>query len=541
MYRPSTLFYRFKHDLPAGIVVFFVALPLCLGIALAGGAPLFSGMIAGILGGIVVGSLSNSPLSVSGPAAGLVSIIFVSITTLGSFEAFLVAVIIAGIIQILLGVIKAGMIANYFPSNVIKGMLTAIGIIIILKQLPIALGYGKTKDSLLSFLQHHGPNALAFITEKIQYIDLGATTISLLSIVIMLLWESRWISAKLKIIPGGLIAVAASIALSQLIFKHYSFLLIEPNHFVQVPIAHNLSEFYSFFKTPDFDVLYRKDIYAIGLTIAIVASIESLLSVEAIDKLDRQRRVTNPNRELLAQGIGNILSGLLGGLPITSVIVRSSANFNANAQSKFATIIHGNILLICVIGIPSLLNMIPLAALASILLLTGFKLCKPSIFIGFFQKSKYQWVPFVVTVLAIVFTDLLYGVAIGLATSVSAILVGNFKNSFVIFTEQTENKDLVLVHFSEEVSFLNKAEIRKMLDHLPKNSSVILDASDSKYIDFDVQELIREFIQLKAPHYNIQCHTIGFKEDYKIHNSDSASEIKEKYPVFEMVIRKTFL
>ncbi len=510
MYRPSTLFYRFKHDLPAGIVVFFVALPLCLGIALAGGAPLFSGMIAGILGGIVVGSLSNSPLSVSGPAAGLVSIIFVSITTLGSFEAFLVAVIIAGIIQILLGVIKAGMIANYFPSNVIKGMLTAIGIIIILKQLPIALGYGKTKDSLLSFLQHHGPNALAFITEKIQYIDLGATTISLLSIVIMLLWESRWISAKLKIIPGGLIAVAASIALSQLIFKHYSFLLIEPNHFVQVPIAHNLSEFYSFFKTPDFDVLYRKDIYAIGLTIAIVASIESLLSVEAIDKLDIHNRITPPNRELIAQGTGNILCGVLGGLPMTAVIVRGAANVQAGARSRWSSFMHGVFLLLAVLLIPSLLNRIPYAALAAILLFTGYNLTPPRLYRNIWRQGMTQFLPFILTIVVILLTDLIIGVSIGLLLSVYFIVQNNFQAEFRLERTKRHETDHVYITLNTNVTFLNKVKIAQLLDKIEPYTVLTIDGANSNFIDYDVREVISDFA-LKAKERHIELHLIGIE------------------------------
>jgi carbonic anhydrase len=525
-----------KADLPAGIVVFLVAMPLCLGIALASGAPFFSGMIAGIIGGIVIGLLSNSQLSVSGPAAGLTAVVLASINQLGAFEIFLLAVVIAGVIQIVSGFLKAGAIANYFPSSVIKGMLTAIGIIIILKQIPHAFGYDKDAEGDFYFLQVDGENTFSGLFNSIARIDLGATVICLVSLAILILWERPFFKKNLKLIPGGLVAVVAAVVLNQIFLNTGSSMAITNDQLVNVPVASSFNEFTSFFTLPDFSQLKNPQVYIIALTLAAVASIETLLCIEAVDRIDPEKRATSPNRELFAQGIGNMFSGLIGGLPITSVIVRSSANVNAQAKSKASTIIHGLLLLICVTLIPGLLNKIPLSSLAAILLITGYKLCNPALFKKVISNGKYQWVPFVVTVIAIVFTDLLTGVGIGLGVSILALLYGNYKNSYFFHKEKHHQGEAILIHLAEEVSFLNKASIKLTLEHLPENSTVIVDAYDSQYIDHDVLELIRDFKDVQAPLKNIDCKTVGFKEAYKIANTDNVQSVKEYIPRYHSVI-----
>lgn len=507
-----------KYDFQSSIVVFLVAVPLCLGIALASGAPFFSGLIAGMVGGIVIGVFSNSQLSVSGPAAGLTAIVLSSILQLGAFEVFLVAVVLAGIIQLALGFAKAGSIANYFPGNVIKGMLTAIGIIIILKQIPHAFGYDVTAEGHLSFMQPDGSNTLSSLLKPLSHIHLGVTIITAVAIAILILWEKPFMK-KLRIVPGALTAVIVSILLNELFALAIPSLAISSAHLVQVPVANSLGEFISFFTLPDFNAAFRSDVLMVAVTLAAVASIETLLCIEAVDKMDPHRRITNQNRELKAQGIGNILSGLIGGLPVTSVIVRSTANINAGARSKASTIMHGLLILICCLFIPVLLNKIPLAALAAILLVTGYKLAKISIFKQMFANGKYQWLPFMVTVVAVVFTDLLTGVGLGLATSAVCILYGNLKNSYYFHKDKYQDGELIRIHLSEEVSFLNKASIKLTLDHLPQNSMVLIDASETQYIDFDVLELIKEFRDVKAPERNITCVLAGFKEKYKITNT----------------------
>ncbi len=532
----KNIFAHFKNDFPAGIVVFLVAVPLCLGIALASGAPFFSGMIAGIIGGIVVGFMSNSHLSVSGPAAGLAAVVLASITKLGAFETFLLAVFLAGAIQLLLGFLKAGAIANYFPSSVIKGMLTAIGIIIILKQIPHAFGYDKDAEGDFSFIQMDGENTFSGLINSINKIDFGATLICLISLAILILWERPFFKKKLRLLPGGLVAVITAVVLNELFVKSGSTMGVTGEHLVNVPVAGNFSEFLGLFTFPDFSQITNPQVYIVALTIAAVASVETLLCVEAVDKLDPDKRTTSPNRELVAQGVGNMASGLIGGIPITSVIVRSSANVNAQAKSKMSTIIHGLLILVCVTLIPAIINKIPLASLAAILLMTGYKLCNPALFKKMFAIGKYQWVPFVVTVLAIVFTDLLTGVGIGLLVSTLALLYGNYKNSYYFHKEKHHEGESILIHLSEEVSFLNKASIKLTLEHLPNNSTVIIDAYDSQYIDYDVLELIRDFKDIQAPLKNITCKTVGFKDKYNIVNTDNVQSIKEYIPKYHSVI-----
>ena len=506
-----------KSDLSASIVVFLVAVPLCLGIALASGAPFFSGLIAGIVGGIVIGTLSNSQLSVSGPAAGLTAIVLAAITKLGAFEVFLAAVVLAGFIQLVLGFIRAGSIANYFPGSVIKGMLSGIGIIIIIKQIPHAFGYDKNGEGSFAFFEKDGNNMFSALLEPLSKIHFGVTIITAVSLVLLILWEKPFMK-KAKMVPGALVAVIVSILLNALFQSVAPSLAVAKDHLVQIPVPSGINEFLGLFRFPNFSVILKSEVIITAVTLAAVASIETLLCIEAVDKMDPLKRVTNPNRELKAQGVGNIVSGLLGGLPITSVIVRSTANLNAGAKTKMSTILHGVLILVCVIVIPGILNMIPLGALAAILLMTGYKLAKLSIFKQMFANGKYQWIPFVITVLAVVRLDLLTGVALGLAANIIAILYGNLKNSYYFHKEKHNEGETIHIRLSEEVSFLNKASIKLTLDHLPQHSTVLIDASTTRYIDFDVLELIKEFKEVKAPLNNIRCTLVGFKEKYRISN-----------------------
>ncbi len=526
----KNLFANLKSDLPSGLVVFLVALPLCLGIALASGAPFFSGIISGIVGGIVIGALSNSPLSVSGPAAGLAALVMGALVSIGDYSLFLCAVLIAGILQILLGLAKLGGIANYIPSSVIKGMLTSIGILIIAKQIPHAFGYDKDEKGNITELFPYGQEDMHELLQPLQHIEVGVFLICLLSIIIMVLWEKPFIKKRIKFIPGALVAVIVSVIINEIWIRTGSVLAVQNEHLVQIRVAKSAGEFFSFFTLPDFNGFLNSSVIVYGVIIALIASLETLLSIEAIDNLDPQRRVTNTNRELFAQGVGNTVAGLVGGLPVTSVIVRSSANVNSGAQSKLSTIIHGTLLLVSIILIPALLNMIPLSSLAAILLITGYKLAKPSVFKNFWSAGKYQFVPFIVTVVVIIAVDLfkaipvlsgkglLVGVLSGIVAAIGAILYGNLKNSYFFHKEKHHEGDTIRMRLAEEVSFLNKAAIRQTLDHMPENSTVVIDASGTSYIDFDVLELIKEFRDIKAPLKDIQLQLVGFKEAYKMEN-----------------------
>ncbi len=521
---------NFKTDLSSGLVVFLVALPLCLGISLASGAPFFSGLISGIIGGIVVGFLSGSKLSVSGPAAGLAALVLSAITNIGAFDLFLCAVLIAGILQILMGVAKLGGIANYFPSSVIRGMLTSIGILIIAKQIPHAFGYDKDSKGNLSALFPFGDEDLHELFQPLHHINMGVMIICLISIIIMVVWEKPVIKNRIKFIPGALVAVLAAIVINEIFKATNSSLAVNTEHLVQIKVANSPSDFLSFFTLPDLKGFTNSKVIVTGVMIAIIASLETLLSIEAVDNLDPERKVTNNNKELLAQGIGNTIAGLIGGLPITSVIVRSSANLNAGAKSKFSTIFHGVLLLVCVISIPRLLNYIPLSALAAILLITGYRLCKVSVFSQMIKNGKYQYIPFFVTVFVIMSIDLfglvkhfkgeglLIGVVAGLIAAFGAILHGNLKNSYFFHKDKHQSGDIISMRLSEELSFLNKAAIRETLDHIPKKSTIIIDASNTDYIDFDVLELFKEFRDIKAPLKKITCKLEGFQEKYEIEN-----------------------
>jgi len=515
MNKQTSLFSNIKSDFSAGLVVFLIAVPLCLGIALASGAPLFAGMISGIIGGLVIGFLSGSQLSVSGPAAGLTAVVLVAITKLGAFDIFLMAVVIGGAIQLILGLIKAGTVANYFPSNVITGMLTAIGIIIILKQLPHAFGYDANSEGDFTFFQVDGDNTFSALLSAVNHISIGATLITVISIFIILYWSKI---PKLNVVPAPLVAVITGILLN-MAFSGNELLALGSNHLVSLPVPSSFGDFIGQFTFPNFSSIGNKDVWITGVTIAIVASVETLLNVEATDKLDPMKRYTSPNRELKAQGVGNIVSGLIGGLPITSVIVRSSANINAGGKTKMSSMTHGALLLICAALIPALLNKIPLATLAAVLLVTGYKLCKISIFKEMFKNGKYQWVPFVVTVVAIVFTDLLIGIALGMVVSVLAILRGNMKSSYYFRKEKYHSGDSIRLELAQEVSFLNKASILLTLDHMPENITLVIDAHKTAYIDFDVLQTIREFKDIKAPQKNIKVILTGFKTAYNIQNT----------------------
>ena len=479
-------------DIPAGIVVFFVAVPLCLGIALASGAPLFSGVISGIVGGIVVGLLSKSQLGVSGPAAGLAVIVLVAIQDLGSFQVFLMAVVLAGFVQILLGILKAGIIGYYFPSAVIKGMLAAIGIIIFLKQIPHAFGYDKDYEGDLDFFQPDGYNTFTELGHMIEFISSGATIIAAVSLAILILWEQKFMKQiKLfQIVQGPIVAVGVGIGLN-LAFAGSGF-AIDGEHTVNLPVAEGLKGFFGQFTLPDFGSITNSEVWIVAVTIAIVASLETLLSVEATDKLDPQKRVTPTNRELFAQGIGNVVSGLIGGLPVTQVIVRSSANIQSGGKTKLSTVFHGLLILFSAMVIPFVLNMIPLACLAAILLLVGYKLAKPALFKEMYKAGRIQFIPFIVTVVGIVFTDLLIGISLGMVVAVFHILYENLKTSY--FLKTREQGDKIIIELSEHVTFLNKGAILKVLDEIEVGQSVIIDASRSEFIHPDVVEIIENFI-----------------------------------------------
>lgn len=515
------LFAHLKADFPAGLVVYLVALPLCLGVALAStGRPdlLFSGIIAGVVGGVVIGMLSGSALGVSGPAAGLVVIVFTAIETLGTFEAFLLAVFFAGIIQIIAGLLKAGIVGYYFPSSVIKGMLTAIGITLLLKEIPHAFGYDEDYMGDFSFAQKDGHNTFSELYYAVRYSSTGAIIISVISIGLLILFDQPFMKRiqLFKFLPGALFVVLIGILLNSIFGSAMPDLAMTGKHLVQLPVASNATEFFSFFKFPDFTAVSNPQVYIVAGTIAIVASLETLLSVEATDKLDPHKRNTPTNRELTAQGVGNMVSGLIGGLPITQVVVRSSANINSGGQTKLATIIHGSILLLSAILIPVYINLIPLASLAAILLMVGYKLAKPSLFKGMYKLGWEQFVPFFVTVAAILATDLLKGITIGMIVAIYYILRKNYRHSFYYNKEKHKEGEVIRITLSEEVTFLNKGSIRHELAHMPANSTVIIDGSKSVNIDFDVLEIIQDFKKYTAVDKNITVETIGINEVYSV-------------------------
>lgn len=524
----------FKSDLLSGMVVFLVALPLCLGIAVASGAPPFGGIICGVIAGIVVGALSGSNVSVSGPAAGLIAIVLAAITDLG-YEPFLVAVVIAGVIQLLLGIIKAGTISSYFPTCVIEGMLVAIGIIIIKKEIPHAIGYDKMHEG--DFFNFEKGSEAGFFTEiinAINYAHLGAILVTVVSIGILVAFNKVQALKKIKAIPGALVVVVVGILLNEIFRSTGSNLLISQEHLVTLPTASTFNEFIGQFSNPDFSAFANAKVWIVGVTIAIVASIETLLCLEASDKMDPLKRFSSANTELRAQGVGNILSGLVGGLPMTSVIVRTTANINAGAKTKLSAMAHGVFLLLTIILIPGLLNKIPMACLAAILIMIGLKLASPKVFKHMWNAGKYQFVPFIATVVAVVLTDLLKGVGIGLAVSIIFLLKGNMKLAYFFKKEKHQEGETIYIDLAQEVSFLNKAAIKQTLAHLPANSKVVIDAANTVYIDYDVLQLIRDFLNFGSKDKNITVKLKNFKKAYKmedavhVHSQQDHVEEEEK-------------
>ncbi len=514
MTKKINLFANLKSDFSSGLVVFLVALPLCLGIALASGAPLFSGIISGVVGGIVVGFLSKSHLSVSGPAAGLTAIVLTAITDLGAFNIFLTAVALAGVIQLILGFIKAGSISNYFPTNVIEGMLAGIGVIIILKQIPHAFGYDPDFEGDEAFFQSDGQNTFTELFQVFNHVQLGSILITLVSLAILILWNKVEFLKKIKLIPPALVAVIVSIILNEFFIQSNSNFAVLKEHLVSLPVPTSLEEFKNIIVTPDFYALSSSKVWIVGITIAVVASIETLLCIEAADRMDVQKRYTDTNVELKAQGIGNILSSLLGGLPMTSVVVRTTANNTAGAKSKMSSIIHGVLLLISVLSIPTILNKIPLATLAAVLLMIGYKLANPKTVKHFWEKGKYQFIPFMATLLAVVFTDLLKGVALGMIISIIFVLKGNMQRAYKFRKEKYHDGDVIHIDLAQEVSFLNKAAIKSTLASIPENSKVEINATDTVYIAHDVLDLIKEFKKVTSKKVNIKVKLVGFKKAY---------------------------
>ncbi len=487
------IFQNLTADFSASIVVLLVAIPLCLGIALGSGAPLFAGIIAGVVGGIVVGIISGSQLSVSGPAAGLIVIVATAILKLHAYEAFLLAVVIAGVIQLILGIAKAGVIGDYIPNSVIKGMLAAIGLILILKQFPHLVGYDSDFSGDETFGQNDSENTFSGLASALNYITPAAVVIGAVSLGILILWEQKFFKSKklFQLIPAPLIVVLVGTIISQWFISNQPQFALETKHLVNLPIAANMHEFASFFTFPKLEYLKNPDVWVTAVTLAIVASLETLLGIEASDKLDPLKRVTPTNRELVAQGVGNICSGMLGGLPITSVVVRSSANVNAGNKTKLSTILHGTFMLICVAFIPFILNKIPLASLAAILIFTGYKLAKVSLFKDFYQKGWDQFVPFVVTIAAILMTDLLKGILVGIAVGLFYMIRSNFRSAVLVVSDNNK----FLFRLRKDVSFLNKPIIKEKLEEVPENAFVLIDATRADFIDKDVIEEINNFMK----------------------------------------------
>jgi len=499
-------------DAAAGLVVFLVALPLCLGIALASNAPLMAGIISGVVGGLLVAWISGSHTSVSGPAAGLAAVVFAQIAALKSFEAFLVAVMLAGLMQIGLGALRAGFIAAFFPSSVIKGLLAAIGVLLILKQIPHVVGHDADPEGEMGFIQPDGRNTFSELIASLFDFEAGATLVGLLSLALLLVWDRT--KLKQLRVPAPLVVVVLGVLVNHVLRHFGSNWAISDSHLVQVPTAASIAELFQQMPGPDFRALSNPSVYTAAVTIAIVASLETLLNLEAVDKLDTHKRTSPPNRELLAQGVGNCVAGLLGGLPLTSVIVRSSVNINAGAVTRMSAFIHGVLLLLLVVLVPHWLNEIPLAALGAILLATGLKLASPALFRQMWTEGRNQFLPFIVTVLAIVFTDLLVGIITGLATSLGFILHSNFRRPLRRFMEHHVGGEVLRIEFSNQVSFLNRAVLEQTLNSVPAQGHVVLDARNTDYIDPDILDLIDDFRKQTAPARNLKVSLVGFKDHY---------------------------
>ncbi|MDO9048311.1 MAG: carbonic anhydrase family protein [Methylobacter sp.] len=507
----NSLFANLKYDLSAGIAVFLIAIPLSLGIALASGAPLFSGLIAGIISGIIVAPLSGSSLGISGPTAGLAIIVWAAIDKLG-FNGFLLALVVAGVFQIIMGLSKAGVIAYYFPSSVINGMLSGMGFILFLKQIPHAMGYDRDYEGDTSFFQADSYSSFTELTHMLDFSSPTAIMIALISLAILILWEQPFMKKYrfFQLFQGVLIAILVAVLINQGLQNFYPELALGGNHLVMIPVLQNTGDLLSQLHYPDFSLLNNSDVYLTALTLAVVASLKTLLSVEAVDKMDPYKRVTSANRELIAQGIGNTCSGLLGGLPLAQVIVRSSIGIQSGAKTKATGVIGGLLLLFAVIFIPTMINKIPLASLASVLLVVGYKLIRPKSFAIMYKAGMYHFIPFCVTILGMIFTNLLIGLAIGLVTALFSILLENYKSAFYFNESHIGNK--TILRLSEHISFLNKANIQQTLEQLPDYSEVVIDATRSKYIDYDVFEIIENFkIEAQRKHIKLTIENLrGF-------------------------------
>lgn len=501
------------RDVTAGVVVFLVAVPLCLGIALASGAPLFSGVLAGIIGGVVVGALSGSHTSVSGPAAGLTAVVAAQIAALGSFEGFLFALLLAGVIQVGLGIARAGFVASFVPSSVIKGLLAAIGSILILKQLPHLLGYDLDPEGDLAFARPGDGNTLSEVVRALGAIHPGATAVGVLSLAVLIAW-SAVSPLKRSPVPAPLVVVVLGVGAAHLLGQLGGAWVIEPTHLVQVPVASSAAELVGFLQLPDLSQWANPALYVSALTIAIVASLETLLNLEAVDRLDPRQRTSPPSRELIAQGVGNMICGLVGALPVTSVVVRSSVNVDAGAESKLSTILHGILLVVSVAFLPTWLNAIPLSCLAAILLVTGGKLVTPAVVKEMWRAGRPQFVPFAVTVVAIVFTDLLLGIVVGLAVSVFFILRSNLRRPLERIVEKHLGREVTHIRLANQVSFLNRAALSNVLDEVRPGAHVLLDAESTDYVDPDVLALIRDFRERTAPARGVAVSTLGFAAKY---------------------------
>jgi len=503
---PETL----RYDAIAGVVVFLVALPLCLGVALASNAPVSSGILSGILGGLLVGAVSRSHTSVSGPSPGMTAVVAAQILALGSFEAFLLAVFIAGVIQIVLGVARVGFIAEFFPSSVIKGLLAAIGVILILKQIPHLVGHDADPEGEMAFRQPDMENTFSEFGEMLNDAHLGTALIGLSCLAILVFWD-QFKTLKKSVIPAPLVVVTVGIMLSEFLQSSGGGWAIPASAFVSVPVTKNFEEMYSQLSRPDFSQWMNPGVYFAAIMIAAAASLETLLNLEAVDKIDPRQRRSPPSRELIAQGVGNVAAGLIGGIPISSVIVRSSVNINAGNRTKMAAIFHGLLLLICATLLPTLLNRIPVSCLAAILLMTGIKLASPAVFKQMWQQGRTQFLPFAVTVVAIVFTDLMVGVLIGLAVSIGFILHSNLSRPIHCTRERHLRGDVLHIELANQVSFLNRGALKLRLDELPRGESVLLDARQTDYIDPDIQGLLHDFTHTTAPARELSVSLVGFE------------------------------
>lgn len=510
------MFANLKQDFFASIAVALVAIPLCLGIALASGVPLFSGILSGIIGGIVVGFISESRVSVSGPAAGMIAVIIGVMTELRSYELFLMALTIAGVFQIMIGCLRGGFIANYVPTNVIQGLLAAIGILIIVKQLPIAIGYYQDPHMVQTALENSEQTLdIPYLFGSIFYVHEMAVIITLVSLGILFSWEN-YLSKLSKIIPASVAVIFVAVLMNLFARQISPDFALNNSHLVNMPVTHSFSELLSQFTFPDFSQWHNLKIYLYAGMIAIIASLETLLNIEGIEKIDRKHRYTSRNRELIAQGAGNIVSGLLGGLPITSVIVRSSVNIYAGAKTKLSTVLHGVILCVSVVFIPKYLNYIPLSALAAILMYTGYKLASVHLFQKAYSAGTRYFLPFLVTTVAIVFTNLLLGISIGLTVSILFILHYNSRNSLTVVNEAHTSGNVLRVILPQQITFLNKATIIDELNRIPKHSKVLIDANSTDYIDTDVLGVIQDFKEEQAPEKKIMLNLSGFKDHYEI-------------------------